>query len=120
MKIKSIKWLSEEALEAEVVVTDGYLEISCFAHPFLLEIGDRVSDYLICIGVEKVQRCNAIEFEITRSSNTFSYYFIGKVAIVEESILNVGDIYLKLDIPLPGDLTTGEFVSFTCERVDLN
>ena len=34
LKITSVCWLSKEAREAEVQITDGDFTLHCFAHPF--------------------------------------------------------------------------------------
>lgn len=40
--IKEVKWISKEIEEADVVVTDGFYEITCFSHPFSQRAGEKV------------------------------------------------------------------------------
>jgi hypothetical protein len=47
VKIKNINWLSQEALEAEVEVTDGKFEINCFAQPLNYQIGSKYRCYQV-------------------------------------------------------------------------
>ncbi|EHM7983023.1 hypothetical protein [Elizabethkingia anophelis] len=46
IKVNKIEWLSKEAKEAEVYLSDDNFNIICFAHPFDKSIGDPITQPL--------------------------------------------------------------------------
>lgn len=120
MKIKNISWLSQDALEAEVIVTDGEYEINCFAQPFYYQIGIELKFPLLCYNVTNVLKLDKEVFSIEKLSEYFAYHLSGKLVDKKLETVKVGELLLELDnIVIPGDIKEGDFISFRCQRLDI-
>ena len=56
MRIKDIKWISETAKEAELIVTDGVNECLVFSQPCNLRTGEILFEPLKALDVEKLMK----------------------------------------------------------------
>jgi hypothetical protein len=120
VRIKKIDWLSQEALEAEVVVTDGEFEITCFAQPFNYQVGSELNDPILCYNVTNVLKLDREVYTIEKHGEYFAYSLAGKLVDKQLETVMVGKLLLELDNNiLPGDINEGEFLSFSCQRLDI-
>lgn len=118
-KIKKINWLSEEIKEAEVYISDGKYSIVVFSHPFNRKAGEIISELLYTLNADNIKISTVKEFCMFRVSNTFSYNVVGIIHNMDENHIKVGSFTIELDTNLPNDLKQGDFISFTCDRIDL-
>lgn len=119
MEVKNIKWISKEAEEAEVTISDGIYELICFAHPFRLSIGDVLEQPLYAIFTSNIQRSLIQNYKIEKYLDNYSYYITAQLFNLEENILKLGNIFLELDMPIPIDIKLGEYITFYCDRIDI-
>ncbi|TQR39814.1 hypothetical protein C7Y47_01960 [Lysinibacillus sphaericus] len=120
MKIKKINWISQEALEAEVVVTDGELEIMCFAQPLNYLEESELIEPIYCLNVSNLVKAEKSEYSIEKLDDYFAYRLIGKLIDKQYEKVKLGELLLELDNNLlPGDINEGDFISFCCQRLDI-
>jgi hypothetical protein len=119
MEVENIKWLSRDAKEAEVTVTDKHYKLVCFAHPFDLSIGDKINNPLYAFDSCCIQKSVYGEFKVEKLSQEFAYKITGNCIDKNHHIVQIGKINIQLDTPLPNDIQKNEFVSFICNRIDL-
>lgn len=121
MKIKNISWLSQEALEAEIIVTDGEFEINCFAQPLNYQLGSELNNPILCCNVTTVFKLDKEVYSIEKLDDEYyAYNLSGKLVDKKLEKVKVGKLILELDsIVLPGDIREGDFISFRCQRLDI-
>lgn len=120
VKINKIIWLSEEAKEAEVYLSDGIFNIACFSHPFNQVLGDDVSLPVYTLNAKDIYSLNGEEiFSVEKGEMAFEYKLSGRVVNKNSNQIKVGEFIIQLDWPLPDDIKTGDYVSFVCDRIDL-
>jgi len=120
VRVKKIDWLSREALEAEVVVTDGEFEITCFAQPLNYQVGSELKDPICCYNVANVIKLDREFYTIKKLGEYFAYSLSGKLVDKQLEKVMVGELLLELDNNiLPGDIKNGDFISFSCQRLDI-
>ncbi|TKI53417.1 hypothetical protein FC756_24035 [Lysinibacillus mangiferihumi] len=120
MKIKKIHWISQESLEAEVVVTDGEFEIICFAQPLNYLEESNLIESIYCFNVSDLVKAEKSEYSIEKLDNYFAYRLIGKLIDKQNEQVKLGELLLELENNLlPGDINEGDFVSFCCQRLDI-
>ena len=119
MKVTNIEWLSVEDREAAVAISDGVLDLVCFAQPFQLKIGDAVCFVIKTLDADHLQRTKESGFYAERVNGTFSHFISAKVESVEDRLVRLGILLIELDIPFPGDIAKGDSVSFSCKYLML-
>ncbi|GIN75381.1 MULTISPECIES: hypothetical protein [Bacillus] len=119
MKIKKIDWLSKEALEAEVVVTDGESEIICFAHPLNYKVDSNLEEPINCFEVTELVKADKKVYMIEKLDGHFEYRFTGQLVDRQLETVKVGQFLIELDTDWPGDIENGDFVSFISKRLDI-
>lgn len=120
MKIKKVNWISQEALEAEVIVTDGEFEIICFAQPLNYLEESELIEPIYCLNVSNLVRSEKAEYSIEKLDAPFAYRVIGKLIDKNYEKVKLGELLLELDNNLlPGDINEGDFLSFCCQRLDI-
>ena len=120
MEIVKIDWLSKEAKEAEVCISDGDFSLVCFSEPFNYSLGDRIPLPLYTLNATNIYKVAADEgFYAERIGLDFEYKIVGCVLNKEYNQIEIGEFIIELDVPLPNDIHVGEGVSFICDRIDL-
>lgn len=119
MIVSKIDWISKEAQEAIVTVSDGRFELKCFSQPLTLTVGDKIEFPLLALNIKTVVRSVLDEPCVVMTGGQFSYRLTAKVESIQESLLTLGGITILAKDVLPGDICEGEFVDFTCDRLDI-
>ena len=120
VKIESIGWLSKEALEAAVVVTDGQFKLLCFCQPFDKRKGERLIEPLHAFDARDIVRVTTPMSCIKKLDHTFDYIINGKLLDRETGYVKLGGIIIEIDkCSIPGDIDSGNYVSFACDRLDI-
>lgn len=120
MFIKSINWINEEALEAEVTVSDNHIDILCFSHPFKKNIGETLTDPIYCLDVGNVILSDEEITCANRNNSTFGYLIRGKLINKESKLVLLGNIELCLeDAYIPDSIPEHCFIEFDVSRFDL-
>lgn len=117
--IEHEEWISREAEEALLRLTDGEHSLTCFSHPHR-HLGVELSrSSLLVMGAKSIVRMTASEVSIRQVGEGFTHEIVGVVADRAAPQVKVGDLLLELDVPLPGDVEEGDVVGFIAERIDL-
>lgn len=120
VKVNRLNWLSKEAKEAEVVLSDGDFNMICFSHPFNGEIGNILDQPLYTLNAREVFRLNHEErFSVEKIEGAFSYRLAGRVVDKDQNQIKIGEFTIELDNPLPNDVQVGNYVYFICDRIDI-
>ncbi len=120
ISIKEINWLSKEALEAEVIITDGSFNLRCFGHPFRMKEGDQLKQPLLALDPNEVKRLEDQCSEAKRLDSAFGYLIKGRLIDKESGLVKLGDIIIDIDGKfIPGDLRNNDYISFKCDRLDI-
>lgn len=120
MFVKSINWIDEEALEAVVTVSDNYIDILCFSHPFKKSIGETLIDPIYCFDAENVILSHEEITSANKNNSTFGYSIRGKLISKENKLVLLGNIKLCLeDAYIPDSILEGCFIEFDVSRFDL-
>ena len=120
MRIKNIKWLSKEALEAEVYIEDENLDFVCFSQPLTHPLGKDIKGHIHCYANSQVAINQNKEIGLNKLSEPFVYEINGILVNKTEALIQVNQIIFELDLKdAPGDLDEGDYVSFSCQRLDL-
>ena len=115
--IKKIKWIAEEAREAELTISDGFNKCKVFAQPFRGKVNDIVKEPLCALFCENIYLSHNSEPAINMNSDD-SFLIISKVVNMKKNLVCVGEIIIELDSEIPKDIYNGCFVQFTCSRFD--
>jgi len=120
-KIEKVIWLSKESKEAEVYLSDGDFNITCFSHPFKYEQGNCIEDTLHTLNAKGFLREVGKEvFSVEKRTTSFGYCLTGKIiSYGNELCVKVGAFVLELDNSLPSDMLINDYVSFECDRIDI-
>jgi hypothetical protein len=119
IKIDKINWLSEEAKEAEVCLSDGKFNIICFSHPFDQAIGETVSLPLHALNADEIYKLDEGMASVKKEMTAFGYKLSGYVINKNSGQVKIGEFIIQLDVPLPNDVETNQYVTFVCDRIDL-
>lgn len=116
--VKKIQWISKEALEAEVTLTDGTYDISCFSQPFKYSEGDVIEDNLYGFDTNNVVKYYGEEYSIKKFGNGFEHNIIGKVFNKLNKIICIGELLIEIEF-IPMDINENEYIEFNCKRIDI-
>ena len=119
VKVQEIEWLSQEAEEALVIVSDGFYSCHTFCQPCHKDIGEIIEEPLLSFGTKCIQLVNEDSVSIRRIEATFRHEIYAKVLDLECEILEVGNIKFELDTNFPKGLTLNSIIRFCCQRIDL-
>ena len=102
------------------MVTDGEFEITCFAQPLYHQEGSVLKAPIYCYNATHVIKLDKEIFSIEKRGEYFAYNLSGKLVDQRLGIVMIGKLLLELDNNiLPGDMKEGNYISFSCQRLDL-
>ena len=120
MKIKKIEWISKEAKEAEVAISDGSYECVCFYHPCTISLGEIILDPIIAFDIENIIKVNnGTEVAIKKIIGSMGYKVIARLENINPNIVALGKIMIDIGNNVPKDLYVGDLLSFKCSRLDV-
>lgn len=119
VKVDKLNWLSQEAKEAEVFLSDGDFSIICFSHPFKEGIGSVISQPLYTLNAKEILKLNGEERFSVENEDGFNYKLAGRVIDKRKDQIKVGEFIIELDNPIPEDIQDGSYISFSCDRIDI-
>ena len=120
MKVAHINWISKDALEAEVVISDGQFQLLCFAQPFSGAINDIIESFPMAFDVIDIIKIDHDEFLINKLDGTFDQQISGKLIDKNAGLVKIGDIIVCIDSKqIPGDIVENDFIAFVCSRFDI-
>ena len=114
MYVKMIKSYDEFSGEMDIIVTDGKFDI----YSSKLKVGDKISKISTC-GADNIMTELNEEPDVKKTDESYySYDLIGKIINIEESLISIGELIIKLDGYLPGDIQLGDIVKLSIDRMD--
>lgn len=120
MRVESIDWISKEAKEAEIVVSDGRFTCRAFAQPCSLLVGQVLEEPLHIFGAKNIMLSNAeeqsMEFQV---EGQLAHRVTAVLQDLHSKRLVVGGIELILDDYVPGGIQVGDMIEFECARIDV-
>lgn len=120
MRIEALDWISKEAEEAEVVVSDGRYSCRAFSQPCSLVVGQALQEPLHIFGAKHVMLSADDEQELRPlSTGRLSHKVTAKIQDLRSKRLSVGGIELIMDDYLPGGIQDGDTIEFECARLDI-
>ncbi len=119
MIISSVEWISESGDEAIVLVSSEKQCLAAFSHPYNRNIGDQVKDYLHPIDVIGLCRSQDKISCASRHVKGLGYNCSGVITDRSNQIIEIDGIYLEIEEDIPKDLFEGEFIQFSCSRIDI-
>lgn len=117
MNIKKIISFDPDSKEADILFTDGTNELMVYCHP-ITNIQNITNEILYGFMCSNIELTNSNE-KIIKLGNYYQYEITAKITSLLDRIVKIGDINIKIDIPLPKDLKIGNIVKFTVDRIDL-
>jgi len=105
--------------EAQVKITDGEFELTCFSHLCKFQEGQQVDVIIGALSAEHIVKSANTEYRIEKLSGIFDYSLTGKLIDKVRSIIAIGHISIEIDGYIPNDIDVGEFIDFQCARLDL-
>lgn len=120
MFVKSINWIDEDSQEAEIIVSDGCIEVICFSHPLKKGINSVLEDSIHCFDAENVVLAQEQSVYVNKSNNHFAYSLRGKLVDKKNKLVHLGDIILCLeDAYISNGIPESSYVEFDVSRLDL-
>lgn len=120
IKIKLINWLSREAKEAEVLLSDGKFNITCFSHPFNYQSTKIITQPLYSLNASDMIVVNSEQkLSVEKTNESFGYKITGYVFNKKENQVKIGEFIIELDNQIPLDINEGNYLSFICDRIDI-
>lgn len=111
IEIEKINWLSKEAKEAEICISDGDFSLFCFSQPFNYSLGDRIPLPLYTLNATNICKVAAGKgFYAERIGLDFEYKIVGCVLNKEYNQIEIGKFIIEFDVPLPNDIHGGLFL----------
>ncbi|MEM9538385.1 MAG: hypothetical protein AAGA60_02615 [Cyanobacteria bacterium P01_E01_bin.42] len=117
VKVKSIEWLSKDAEEALLCITDGVYECLVYDQPCDLNVGSLVYEPLETLDACGAVRVNESKIGFSKMRGYFDYDITAEVVDTNAEIVKVGNILIDIQYSLPGDIHQGDIVNFTCNRL---
>lgn len=121
MKIIKINWLSKDALEAKLTLSDGLFIIIGFAQPFTGKLSETLKQPIIILNPTELKKIEKQSYSFSNKGNFWGYQIDGKLINKVKGIIRVGNFELELDTPalIPQDIMEGDFITFFGERLDV-
>ena len=120
MYIKGIVHIDRDALEADVVVSDGVFDLLCYAQPFEAADAESLELSLTAFLSQNLMRATEqTDCVLKTQDGYYSYRLQGRIVDRQDQLLAVGNLVIEIDGEIPGDIGEGESVAVDVMRVDL-
>lgn len=120
MIVKQCEWISKDAKETMLTISDGKMQCSAFSHPCYRSVGDVLLEPLLAVSIKNIAKMKSGSQPYMRClEDGLAHEFLAKVINLEKSLVVVGTFIIELDDPLPGDISLGDMISFSCGRIDV-
>ena len=119
MIVNQVEWISKEAQEALLFVSDGEYECAAFSHPCHFDKDYILSEPLLAFNAKEIMLSQDTKVSITRKGDSFVHNVVGMLSELNPVIISVGNIRIELDDVLPGGIEQNDIVQFSCGRLDV-
>lgn len=120
MIVKQLTWLSKVAREAELIISDGKYECVAFSHPCDVQEGSALNEPLHAFMVNDLMISRERNFSISLlKPNGLAQRCIAEVVDAENGLVKIGNILVMLEGKAPPGALPGDFIEFSCVRLDV-
>ena len=120
MYVKTINWIDKNSREAEVIVSDGCIELLCFSHPFKNSINEKLEEPIHCFDVDNVALAQNQRTYANKKSSYFGYTLCGKLVDKDNKLVYLGNIKLCLESAyISNDIPEGSYIELSVSRLDI-
>ncbi|QJI32247.1 hypothetical protein HKK55_27310 [Pseudomonas sp. ADAK18] len=120
MIVKRCEWISKDAQEAMLTIGDENFECVAFSHPCSMQVGDRLREPLLAISIRGATKAELnAQPVMQRLGESFAHEFLAEVIDLKERLVVVGSVVVELDDVLPGEISVGDLIRFSCGRLDV-
>ncbi|WP_239987911.1 hypothetical protein [Pseudomonas syringae] len=120
MIVKQCEWISKDAKEAMLIISDGKMQCAAFSHPCYRSAGDVLLEPLLAVSIKNIAKMRSDSQPYIRClRDSLAHEFLAEVTNLEKSLVVAGTFIVELDDPLPGDISLGDMISFSCGRIDV-
>lgn len=117
-KIIRLEWLSREADEALLNISDNEYEVIVFSQPCKYKLGDIIIPPLRAFDVKDLMLSRDDGVKIEKIGSYFEYKITAVVKDTENAIASVGGIDIELD-DIPRWASNGDVIDFVVGRLDI-
>lgn len=115
MHVREILRRDEDAMEADIIVSDGEHQLLCYAHPFTESEQFTLSAFM----PDHIMAADEADYRIEKTTD--SYYSLRLQGVLidrDNRLVRIGALLIELDGGIPNDIEECEFIEFTAERID--
>jgi len=109
--------LDYESQEADVLLSDGNIEILVFSHPF----EGKIELPLFAWNYDSVKKSDKNYYYVEKLDSYFGYKINGKLIDKEKGIVKLGEFLLELieDELIPQNIKDNDFIQFKVTGIDM-
>lgn len=119
MIINKIEWISKEALEALLFISDGEYECAAFSHPCCFDKGYALVDPIMAFNAKEIMLSKETKVSIRRKGESFAHEIVGILSGLNPTVISIGGIKIELEDALPGGIKKNDIIQFSCGRLDM-
>ena len=118
MFIKEILIIDRNAQEADIIVSDGKIDILCHTFDYL---NDNIKSFeLSPLDYDEEYAISEKEFKISNfGQSKYDYQINCEIIDIKNGIVKLSGIKISLGKYLPGDLKNGDWITVKCYRMDI-
>ncbi len=118
--IKKILWFDVTSEEAQVIVSDGEIDVICFSHPFTRKLLEPLHTPVCCLDISHIVISKERAMCAIKNGSYWGYWVRGKLLHRKLGKVCVGKIILEVDAScIPCDIIDGAVIEFEVSRFDL-
>ncbi len=118
MFIKQVKNFDEISSEADIIVSDGIFDLTCYCYPSVLYQKGKEVKIVTSFMAKNIMRARCNEYLIFKLKDYYAYHLQGKIIDLIKRIVCIGNLEIIVDESIPNDIKLGEFVEFDVQRLN--
>lgn len=120
MLVKALKWVSVQAKEAELLISDGSYECIAFSQPCEIREGDVLDEPLHAFIVTDIMISTKSNGDILLiNQNGLQQHCTAQIMSIEFGLVKIGNISIIIEEVMPLGVYQGDFIEFNCARLDV-
>ena len=119
MIVNQIEWLSREAQEALLFISDGQHECAAFSHPCTFDKDYVLLEPILAFSTKEIMLSQEAKVLIKRRGESLVHDVVGILSGLDPMIISIGNIRIELEDELPSGIKQNDIVQFSCGRLDV-